>query len=138
MYGHYHNHFRRRCKNFLTFKKILKFQSIKWLDEIVAKAKHLKLGYGLDKSVDLGPITNRPQLERIHKLIESCAKEGGKILLDGRNPKVDNYPQGNWIGPTVLSNLNTSMTCYKEEIFGPVMCVLTAKNLDEALNIINR
>jgi malonate-semialdehyde dehydrogenase (acetylating)/methylmalonate-semialdehyde dehydrogenase len=88
--------------------------------------------------VDLGPITNKVQLERIHKLIESAPKEGGKILLDGRKAKVEGYPNGNWMGPTVLTNLNTNMTCYKEEIFGPVMCVITAENLDEALNIINK
>ncbi len=88
--------------------------------------------------MDLGPITNRPQYERIHKIIDSVPKEGGKIILDGRNAKVSGYPNGNWIGPTVLTNLNTKMTCYKEEIFGPVMCVLTAENLDQALNIINR
>ena len=92
----------------------------------------------MEKTSDLGPITNRPQLERIEKIIESVPREGGKVLLDGRGAKVEGYPNGNWIGPTVLSNLNTNMTAYKEEIFGPAMCVLTASNLDEAIDLINR
>ncbi len=108
------------------------------MDEIVEKAKNLKVGYGLDKTVDLGPITNRAQFDRINKILDSVTKEGGKILLDGRDVKVPAYPNGNWIGASVLTNLTTDMTCYKEEIFGPVMCVLTADNLDEALNIINK
>lgn len=77
-------------------------------------------------------------MDRIKNLIESANQEGGKILLDGRSVDVQGYPNGNWIGPTILTDLNINMTCYKEEIFGPVMCVLKAQNLDEALNIINR
>ena len=105
---------------------------------IIEKAKKLKLGYGLDKTSDLGPITNASHLGKIHQILDTVTKEGGKFLLDGRKPKVENYSEGLWIGPTVLSNLNTEMTCYKEEIFGPVMCVLLADNIDQALEIINK
>ena len=85
----------------------------------------------------MGPITNRRQFDKILSLLDTVEKEGGKIHLDGRGVKVEGYPKGNWIGATVLTNLNTNMTAYKEEIFGPAMCVLTADNLDEALEIIN-
>lgn len=57
--------------------------------------------------------------------------------MDGRNVKVDKYPNGNFIGPTILSDMNTNHTCYKEEIFGPALCVLHAKDLSEAIEIIN-
>jgi malonate-semialdehyde dehydrogenase (acetylating)/methylmalonate-semialdehyde dehydrogenase len=86
----------------------------------------------------LGPITNKAQYDKILNIISSAEKEGGKILLDGRNCKVDNYPKGNWVGPTIISDLNTNMTAYKEEIFGPAMCVLKANNLDEAIQLINK
>lgn len=92
----------------------------------------------MDNGVDLGPITSKPQLEKIHRIIGTVVPEGGKILLDGRGVKVDKYPNGNFIGPTVLTNLNADMTCYKEEIFGPVMCVLTADNLDDAIVLLNK
>ena len=98
----------------------------------------MKVGNAFEKDVDIGPITNKKQLERIHSIIETVEKEGGKLLLDGRGHVVKGYEQGNFIGPTILSNLNPSMTSYKEEIFGPVMCVLTVKNLDEAIELINR
>lgn len=96
------------------------------------------MGYGLDKGVDLGPITNPKQLEKIISLISTVEKEGGKILLDGRNVKAENYPKGNFIGPSILTNLTTNMTAYKEEIFGPVMCVLQANTLEEAIELINK
>jgi hypothetical protein len=57
-------------------------------------------------------------------LIGSAYEEGGKILLDGRNPKVDGYPDGNWVGPTVIDDVKVGMSCYKNEIFGPVLCII--------------
>lgn len=108
------------------------------MDEIVEKAKKLKCGYGLDQGVDLGPITNRSHLHKIHSILDTVEKEGGKLILDGRGVTVPGYPNGNWIGASVITNLNTEMTAYKEEIFGPAMCVLTAQSLDEAITIINK
>ena len=49
--------------------------------------------------------------------------------MDGRNPVVEGYPNGNFVGPTVITNVNENMTCYKEEIFGPVLCVIKANTL---------
>jgi len=93
----------------------------------------------LEPGVDLGPITTKQSLERIHKLIGTVEKEGGKVLVDGRTLKMPApYDKGNYIGPSILTNLNTEMTAYKEEIFGPVMCVLRANSLDEAIELINK
>jgi malonate-semialdehyde dehydrogenase (acetylating)/methylmalonate-semialdehyde dehydrogenase len=100
--------------------------------------KSLKIGDGLKEGNDLGPITTRQSLNRINDIINTHEKEGGKILVDGRNVKMEApYDKGNFIGPTILTDLTTNMTAYKEEIFGPVMCVLKANNLEDALNIIN-
>lgn len=59
------------------------------------------------------------------------------MLLDGRGQKVDGYPKGNWIGPTVIDKVTPDMDCYKEEIFGPVMIIMRAKTHQEAIDLIN-
>lgn len=70
-------------------------------------------------------------------MIGSAYEEGGKILLDGRNPKVDGYPDGNWVGPTVIDDVKVGMSCYKNEIFGPVLCIMYADTLEDAIKLIN-
>ena len=69
-------------------------------------------------------------------LIASAEEEGGRILLDGRHIQVPDYPDGNFVGPTVIEAV-TTMRCYKEEIFGPVLVLIEADTLDDALAIIN-
>lgn len=64
-----------------------------------------------------GPVISPAAKERIEGLIESCKTQGGKILLDGRNPKVEGYPDGNWVGPTILE-ATTDMDCYKCVVVG--------------------
>jgi malonate-semialdehyde dehydrogenase (acetylating)/methylmalonate-semialdehyde dehydrogenase len=109
-----------------------------WVKEITEKISKLKVGNGFDSGVDVGPITNKSQLDKIHKILDTVEKEGGKIALDGRGHKVQGYANGNWIGPTVLTNLKPNMTAYKEEIFGPVMCCLTVDTLEDAIDLINK
>ena len=75
--------------------------------------------------------------ERIEGLIASCEQQGGKILLDGRGAKAEGYPEGNWVGPTILE-ATTEMDCYNQEIFGPCLTVVKAKTLDEAIELINK
>jgi len=70
-------------------------------------------------------------------LIESGVKQGAKLVLDGRGVKVPKYPKGNFVGPTILTEVRPNMECYQEEIFGPVLLCMTANNLDEAIKIIN-
>ena len=84
-----------------------------------------------------GPVISPQAKEKIEKLIGSCEAQGGRILLDGRGVKVDGYPSGNWVGPTILE-ATTEMDCYKEEIFGPVLTIIKAKDLDDAISIINK
>jgi len=99
--------------------------------------KKINVGYGLDKGVELGPVITKESKERIINILNTHEKEGGKLLLDGRNIKVEKYPNGNFVGPTLITNCNTNMTAYKEEIFGPCLVILTANSLEEAMNIIN-
>jgi malonate-semialdehyde dehydrogenase (acetylating) / methylmalonate-semialdehyde dehydrogenase len=65
-------------------------------------------------------------------------EKNGTLLLDGRGVKVENYPNGNFIGPTIIDNCDQGMACYDEEIFGPVMCIVRKETLGEAIEFINK
>ncbi|CAG9854898.1 unnamed protein product [Phyllotreta striolata] len=108
-----------------------------WIPDLVEKAKKLKVTAGHEPGADLGPVISKESKQRILQLVESGIKEGAKCPLDGRNIKVEKYPNGNFVGPTILTDVSPSHTCYKEEIFGPVLCVMTADTLEEAIDLIN-
>lgn len=116
---------------------VLVGESQEWLPELVAKAKTLKVNAGTEAGTDVGPVISPNALARITSLIESGVSEGATLDLDGRNPVVPGYEKGNFVGPTIFSNVTTDMRIYKEEIFGPVLCVVTADTMDEAIEIIN-
>ena len=104
--------------------------------ELTAGAKRVKVGYGLDAGVTMGPVISKKHKEKVLGFIEAGIKEGAKLALDGRNVKVDGYPNGHWVGPTLFTDVSPSMTIAQQEIFGPVMAILRAKDLDEALAVI--
>jgi len=107
-----------------------------WLPEIIERAKKLQVNGGFEPGADLGPVISPAAKERIVGLISSAEEQGGEILLDGRDIQVPGYPDGNFVGPTVIK-ADTSMRCYQEEIFGPVLSVLSVDTLDDAVEIIN-
>ncbi|KAI0348521.1 methylmalonate-semialdehyde dehydrogenase [Trametopsis cervina] len=107
-----------------------------WVPELVERAKKLKVNQGFEQGADIGPVISPRAKERINGLIASVEEEGGRILLDGRGYEVPGYPDGNWVGPTVVE-ATTTMRAYTEEIFGPVLVVIPADTLDDALAIIN-
>jgi len=98
----------------------------------------LKVSVGTDSDADLGPLQNAELKSRVINYINGAEKDGAKILLDGRNFVHPKYSKGNFVGPTLLDNVTTDMTCYKEEIFGPVLCIVKASNLNEAIDILNK
>lgn len=106
--------------------------------QFVEASLSMKLGYGLDESVDLGPFTTQRGKDKVLKWIDMGLKEGAKIVLDGRNPKVDRpYNNGYFLAPTILENVTPEMRISKEEAFGPVANLLRADNLDEVIKWIN-
>ena len=109
-----------------------------WLPELVERARGLSVNGGTEANTDVGPVVSRAAKERILGLIEAGVKEGATLSLDGRDVKVSGYEKGNFIGPTVFSGVTTDMTIYKQEIFGPVICVLEAATLDDAIALVNR
>ncbi|PVU89404.1 hypothetical protein BB561_005374 [Smittium simulii] len=109
-----------------------------WIDELVDRASKLKVGGGFESDSDVGPLISKDALKRAENLIQSAKDEGANILLDGRQPIVQEYPNGNFLAPTVIDNVTTNMQCYQQEIFAPVLVILRADTLDEAIEITNR
>jgi len=109
-----------------------------WIPELVERAKKLKVGPGMNEKSDLGPLISQESKARVLKLIQSGVDQGAKLLLDGRTVKIDGYPNGNFVNPTVLANVTPDMACYQEEIFGPVLLTLSVPTLDEAIEFTNK
>ena len=107
-----------------------------WIPELVAKARSLTVGAGRDNP-DLGPVISRAARDRIHGLIAGGIEEGARLELDGRDIEVAGLPQGNFVGPTIFSGVTPQMGIYREEIFGPVLCLMGADSLDEAIALVN-
>ncbi|WP_049018217.1 aldehyde dehydrogenase family protein, partial [Burkholderia multivorans] len=103
----------------------------------VEKAKALKVNAGHEPGTDVGPVVSRGAKARILSLIEAGVKEGAKLVLDGRDVKVPGYENGNFIGPTIFSGVTPDMSIYTHEIFGPVLVVMEADTLDDAIALVN-
>lgn len=116
---------------------ILVGEARNWLPELARKAQTLKVSAGIEPGTDVGPVISAAALERVNSLIQKGVDEGAELVLDGRNPDVPGYADGNFVGPTILAGVKPGMSVYDEEIFGPVLCVMQADNLDEAIDIIN-
>lgn len=105
---------------------------------LVEAASRLKVGNGLDESVQMGPVVSRRSLERILGYIEQGVREGAGLLLDGRQVQVPGCPQGYFVGPTIFDGVRPEMTIAREEIFGPVLGIIQAADFDEALAVIDQ
>ncbi|CAG5866376.1 unnamed protein product, partial [Menidia menidia] len=92
---------------------------------------------GDEPGADVGPLISPQAKERVCSLIQSGVDEGAKLLLDGRSVKVKGYENGNFVGPTIIGGVSPDMKCYTEEIFGPVLIVLEADSLDDAIHLVN-
>ncbi|EGE03013.1 methylmalonate-semialdehyde dehydrogenase [Trichophyton equinum CBS 127.97] len=125
----------QRCMALSTLVMI--GETKEWLPEIAERARALKVDGGFEEGADLGPVISPESKKRIEDIIATAEKEGATILLDGRGYKPEKYPNGNWVGPTIITGVKPHMTCYKEEIFGPVLVCLEVDTLDEAIELIN-
>lgn len=104
---------------------------------LVAAARSLRVGDGLERSVDMGPVISTGARERIIGAIGSGVQEGAQLILDGRSVHVPDRPKGYFIGPTVLDGIRPEMRLQQEEIFGPVASLVPVETLDNAIEIIN-
>jgi len=126
----------QRCMALSTL--VLVGETKEWLPELAELAKKLKVDGGFEEGADLGPVISPQSKQRIESLIQSAEDEGATILLDGRGYKPAKYPNGNWVAPTIITNVTPNMKCYTEEIFGPVLVCLNVETLDDALELINK
>lgn len=115
---------------------ILVGESKQWVGDIVEKSAKLVVAAGKDDK-DLGPLISKQAKARVERLIQAGVDEGAQLRLDGRHCQVVGYEDGNFIAPTILDNVTTEMSCYTEEIFGPVLCIMYAATLEDAINIVN-
>lgn len=112
-------------------------ESVNWLPELIEKAKSLQVGNGMSKETDVGPLITPDSKARVERLIQEGIDDGAECLLDGRGIKPSGFENGNFVGPTVLHNVNKKNRAYTEEIFGPVLCTLAVDTLDEAIEFTN-
>jgi malonate-semialdehyde dehydrogenase (acetylating)/methylmalonate-semialdehyde dehydrogenase len=108
-----------------------------WLPDFIERAKKLKVSIGSDRDADLGPLVSPNAKKRVLSLIDQGVKEGAELVLDGRDLVVKGYENGNFVGPTVFNGVTADMAIYKEEIFGPVLCVVCVDTLEQAVEFIN-
>jgi malonate-semialdehyde dehydrogenase (acetylating) / methylmalonate-semialdehyde dehydrogenase len=107
-------------------------------DSITEAAANLRVGNGLDEGVQMGPVITPHSKERIHNLIGVGANDGAKVVIDGRNPKIPKYEAGNFVKPTVLDGVPAASELTNTEIFGPVLSLVHANNIDEAMEFLAR
>jgi len=107
-------------------------------EAFVGAASKIRVGYGLDQSVQMGPLRDASKKERVAEFIEKGVNEGAKLRLDGRKVRlVGDWPHTCFLNPTVFEDVTPDMTVGREEIFGPVACIMRAKSLDEAIEMIH-
>ena len=107
-------------------------------DSILEAASSLKVGNGLEEGIQMGPVITPQSRQRIESLISTGEKEGAKVLLDGRNPKISKFESGNFVKPTILDNVKPNSALADTEIFGPVLSLVHANDMDEALAFLER
>jgi malonate-semialdehyde dehydrogenase (acetylating) / methylmalonate-semialdehyde dehydrogenase len=106
-------------------------------EAIAETAKKRVVGNGLDQSVEMGPVITSQSKTRIEDLIQKGADEGARVLVDGREPKIPGYENGNFIRPTILQNVDPAGEIASTEIFGPVLSLIHLESIEEAIALIN-
>src|SRR3984893_17695851 len=110
----------------------------KFRDSIAHSASAIRVGNGLDAGVQMGPVITRQSKQRVESLISAGVGEGAKAILDGRNTRIPGYESGNFLTPTVLDGLPSSSQLADTEIFGPVLSLVHADSIDEAMEFLRR
>src|SRR5205085_4484749 len=103
--------------------------------KIAAKAQQLKIGPGAAEGMDMGPLVTAAHRDRVKGYIDAGVADGATVVVDGRGLKIAGYEKGFFLGPTLFDRVTPEMSIYKDEIFGPVLVVLRANSLEEAIAI---
>ncbi|MFI1966118.1 CoA-acylating methylmalonate-semialdehyde dehydrogenase [Streptomyces pathocidini] len=110
-------------------------------DELVAKirdrAEKIKIGPGGDPASEMGPLITRAHRDKVASYVHGAAEQGAEVVLDGTGFTVEGYEDGHWIGLSLLDRVSTDSDAYRDEIFGPVLCVLRADSYEDGVRLIN-
>jgi malonate-semialdehyde dehydrogenase (acetylating)/methylmalonate-semialdehyde dehydrogenase len=107
------------------------------IERLAKRARKVATGPGDAPQSEMGPVITCAARDRITGLIDRGIAEGASLVVDGRKPVIDGYPNGFFVGPTLFDSVTPAMTIYREEIFGPVLCVLRVDSLNDAIAMIN-
>lgn len=103
------------------------------IEKLVPRVESLKVGISTDTGADYGPLVTKSHMEKVRSYIDIGVKEGAELLVDGRDFKLQGYENGNFMGGSLFDHVTSEMRIYKEEIFGPVLCIARAETYEEAL-----
>ena len=107
------------------------------VQNLKTKVENLKVGPGMDKNSEMGPLVTKEHLEKVKGYVDIGVQEGAELIVDGRDLKLQGYEKGYYMGGCLFDKVKKNMRIYKEEIFGPVLSVIRAKNFEEALTLVN-
>ena len=105
------------------------------IKKLVPRVEALKIGLSNDAGADYGPLVTKAALNRVRDYVDTGVAEGAKLLVDGRDFKMQGYEEGYFIGGCLFDHVTSDMKIYKDEIFGPVLCVVRAKNYEDAIKL---
>ena len=109
----------------------------KLVKNLKTKVENLKVGPGMDKNSEMGPLVTKDHLEKVKSYVDIGVQEGAELIVDGRDLKLQGYEKGFYMGGCLFDKVKKNMKIYKEEIFGPVLSVVRTKNFEEALTLVN-
>jgi malonate-semialdehyde dehydrogenase (acetylating)/methylmalonate-semialdehyde dehydrogenase len=109
----------------------------KLLGKFSKAASALRIGNGLTPGIEMGPLVTMSARERVRGYVQKGIDEGGKLVIDGRNTSVREFPEGFYLGCTIIDDVSPTMSIAKDEVFGPLASVLHVETLDEALDLVN-
>jgi malonate-semialdehyde dehydrogenase (acetylating)/methylmalonate-semialdehyde dehydrogenase len=105
---------------------------------LLARIARLRIGPGADSAADMGPLISTEHRARVASYIEAGVAEGAELAADGRGLRIAGHEQGFFLGPTLFDHVQPAMRIWREEIFGPVLCIVRVRDADEALDVVNR
>ncbi len=105
------------------------------IDKLIPRVESLKIGPSTDLQADYGPMVTKAHMQKVRNYVDIGVKEGAKLVVDGRNFKLQGYENGNFMGGCLFDDVKPDMRIYKEEIFGPVLSVVRAKDYEEAVRL---
>ncbi|MDO8534057.1 MAG: CoA-acylating methylmalonate-semialdehyde dehydrogenase [Xanthobacteraceae bacterium] len=124
-----------RCMAIAVAVPVGKATADKLMEKLIPRVESLKIGPSTSADADFGPLITKQHLEKVMNYVETGIKEGAKLVVDGRGFKMQGYENGFYMGGCLFDEVKPSMKIYKDEIFGPVLSVVRAKNYQEALDL---